>query len=463
MLSRFTVGNFCSFDKNQTLSLISGSIQNHKERLYQTNDFKLLKFAAIFGANAAGKSNFIKAMEYARVATRVGVENEYFEIRKENYFRLNPENKTKPSYFEFEICINGNIYAYGFEIIMFQKRITEEWLVKLNKSKDEIIFSRNSTNGSVYFNETYLNEENISRMKIYQEDFQYVANKTFLSEIVTNKSELYKNNERMHILKDVYNWIENLNISYPDTSITGYDCFSEENINELINAIEIFKTGISRVIPTVISKEQALDKIRPEFRKEVEEAIQRTCPKDSTESIVNAEACGFRFNINGRLIFVTFKDREPVFTEITFEHFGIKDVHFSLAEESNGTQRLLDLLSILFTQKENSVFIIDEIDQSLHPQLTRKFIENFLHYAKKKNIQLIISTHESHLLNLDMVRQDEIFFVEATPRGDSVLYPFDRFKERFDKKIEKAYLDGRYGGVPIFDSIFFPNDNVERE
>ena len=60
-----------------------------------------------------------------------------------------------------------------------------------------------------------------------------------------------------------------------------------------------------------------------------------------------------------------------------------------------------------------------------------------------------------------MVRQDEIFFVESTPTGDSVLYPFDRFKERFDKKIEKAYLDGRYGGVPVFDSIFFPNDDVE--
>ncbi|MBP3616253.1 MAG: ATP-binding protein [Alphaproteobacteria bacterium] len=109
----------------------------------------------------------------------------------------------------------------------------------------------------------------------------------------------------------------------------------------------------------------------------------------------------------------------------------------------------------------NSVFIIDEMDKSLHPQLTRRFIENFLHYAKRKDVQLIISTHESHLLDLEMVRQDEIFFVESTPTGDSVLYPFDRFKERFDKKIEKAYLDGRYGGVPIFDSIIFPNEDIE--
>lgn len=459
MLSRFTVGNFCSFDKNQTLSLIAGSIQNHKERLYSTKDFKLLKFGSIFGANAAGKSNFIHAMNYAQAAIIVGTENELFEEKKDNYFRLNPENKTKPSYFEFEICIDGEIYAYGFEIIIFQKKITEEWLIKLNKTKDDIIFSRNSITGTIYFNSNYLNPETSTRMYVYIEDFKNVTNKTFLSEIVSNKSELYKNNEKLDILRRVHEWIYTLNISYPDTPITGYDCFSDKNINDLLQAIKTFKTGISKVIPTEISKEQALDKLSPRYRKEIEDSIQRTCPPECDKDNSECKNCGFRFNSNGRLIFVTFKNREPIFTEITFEHFGIKDVHFSLAEESDGTQRLLDLLSILFTQKENSVFVIDEIDRSLHPQLTWKFVENYLHYAKNKNIQLIISTHESHLLNLELLRQDEIFFVEATPTGESLLYPFDRFKERFDKKIEKAYLDGRYGAVPLFDSLYFPPDN----
>ena len=87
MLSRFTVGNFCSFDKNQTLSLIAGSIQNHKERLYQANDLKLLKFAAIYGANAAGKSNFFKGMSFAQAAIMMGVDNDYFEDKKEDYFK----------------------------------------------------------------------------------------------------------------------------------------------------------------------------------------------------------------------------------------------------------------------------------------------------------------------------------------------------------------------------------------
>lgn len=456
MLCSFTVGNFCSFDKNQTLSLTASAIQNNKERLYQTENGKILKFASIFGANAAGKSNFIKALSYVQHAVIKGLDNDYFEINKYNYYRLNPENKEKTSFFECEICINKTVYVYGLEIITFYKKISKEYLAKRNKPKDEIIFSRNTDTGIVYFNNSYLNDETYPRMTVYQEDFQNVTNKTFLGEIVSNKNELYKNNEKLEILKLIYNWINKLNISYPDTVITGYDCFSEKNINELLSAIRIFNTGISQVIQTPISKEQALDKLSPDTRKKIEEAIQRSCPPECNEDTSKCKTCGFRMNVNGRLIFVTFNNREPIFTEITFEHFHTKNVHFSLAEESDGTQRLLDLLSILFTKNENSVFIIDEIDRSLHPQLTWKFIDNYLKYAEKKDIQLIITSHETHIMNLELLRQDEIFFAEMTPTGNSMLYPFENFKERFDKKIEKAYYEGRYGAIPLFDSLYYP-------
>ena len=106
------------------------------------------------------------------------------------------------------------------------------------------------------------------------------------------------------------------------------------------------------MITTEISREQALDKLSPNFRKEIEGAIQRGCPKDYEKKESDCESRGVRFSNNGRLIFVTFEEAEPVFREITFEHFGVQDVHFSLAEESDGTKRLLDLLSILFTKKE---------------------------------------------------------------------------------------------------------------
>lgn len=128
MLTRFSVGNFCSFNKNQTLTIISGAIQNKKERLFKTKDFKLLKFASIFGANASGESNFIKAMKYAQNIVMFGMEHPFFEEKKYSYNRLNPKSKDESSYFEFEICIDNEIYAYGFEILVFQKKYVKSGL-----------------------------------------------------------------------------------------------------------------------------------------------------------------------------------------------------------------------------------------------------------------------------------------------------------------------------------------------
>lgn len=139
---------------------------------------------------------------------------------------------------------------------------------------------------------------------------------------------------------------------------------------------------------------------------------------------------------------------------IQFEHEN-SDNLFLLSEESDGTARILDLLEILLNNS-NKVFVIDEIDRCLHPQLTRKFIEIFLEYAKGHNTQLIVTTHESRLLDLDLVRRDEIWFIEKSNCGNSKVYSLEEYNTRFDQRVDKAYLDGRYGGIPIFNKIF-PN------
>lgn len=470
MLTRFTVGNFKSFDKPQTLSLVAGQIQKNKERLFSASDMKILKFAALFGANASGKSNFIKAIEFARnVIVLPELGNPYFEDQRYSYFRLNPNNKEKSSYFEFEICIDGEIYAYGFRIILSKKQITEEWLIKLNKDKDEDIFTRNVETNRYFFNEAYLSEPLDTHMKIYLEDFKSVTDRLFLSNIVSNKNALYLNNPKLQILPRIFSWILNLHISYPNTPITGYDCFSQKNIDLLLDALSSFRTGISKVNKKDITKEQAFAGANTEFIKQTEFLIQNIVERnkaaqENKNTKVKVQE-GLRFNCNGRLVFVSADKDAVKYTEITFEHFNVKGVEFSLAEESEGTQRLLDLMSLLFNtdKNRNYIFVIDELDRSLHPQLTMHFIKTYLNLAKEENIQLIISTHESHLFNLDILRQDEIFLVEINNENASILYPFDRFKERFDKKTEKAYLDGRYGGVPIFDNIFSPLDEGNKD
>ena len=137
---------------------------------------------------------------------------------------------------------------------------------------------------------------------------------------------------------------------------------------------------------------------------------------------------------------------------LNFTH-GKENVLFSMSEESDGTIRMLDLLEILIAG-ENKTYVIDELDRCLHPSLTYKFVETYLQIAAQKNIQLIVTTHESRLLDFDLLRRDEIWFINKRTTGESDIYSLEEYNTRFDQKIDKAYLDGRYGGVPIFSTVF---------
>ena len=96
----------------------------------------------------------------------------------------------------------------------------------------------------------------------------------------------------------------------------------------------------------------------------------------------------------------------------------------------------------------------NELDRCLHPSLSYKFVETFLNLAAEKNIQLIVTTHESRLMDFDLLRRDEIWFVDKKENGESDIYSLEEYNARFDQKIDKAYLEGRYGGIPIFSTIF---------
>ena len=115
--------------------------------------------------------------------------------------------------------------------------------------------------------------------------------------------------------------------------------------------------------------------------------------------------------------------------------------------------RMLDLIEILLSN-EPKTYVIDELDRCLHPSLTYKFVKSFLQLAAKRNVQLIVTTHESRLMDFDLLRRDEIWFVNKRENGTSDIYSLEEYNTRFDQKVDKAYLDGRYGGVPIFNTVF---------
>ena len=139
---------------------------------------------------------------------------------------------------------------------------------------------------------------------------------------------------------------------------------------------------------------------------------------------------------------------------LQFEHKNLDaGIHFKISEESDGTARLFELVEILLSKKDKT-YIVDELDRCLHPTLTYKFIEKFFEYTQNKKIQLIVTTHESRLMDFKLLRRDEIWFVDKDISGNSNIYSLEEYNTRFDQKVDKAYLEGRYGGVPLFTTLF---------
>jgi AAA15 family ATPase/GTPase len=136
------------------------------------------------------------------------------------------------------------------------------------------------------------------------------------------------------------------------------------------------------------------------------------------------------------------------------EHERGKNIPLELAEESDGTRRLLNLIPALHHLRSGSaVYFIDEIDRSLHPILVRQFLEFFLKSCEGGERQIIVTTHESNLLDLELLRRDEIWFAEKDQSAATHLYSLSDFKVRKDLEIRKHYLQGRFGAVPFLGNL----------
>lgn len=463
MLIRFNVRNFLSFaeredGRTEEFSMIAGKVRSKKEHLYDDGKIKLLKFAAVYGANAAGKSNLVKAMNYMKIITIAGLPDGHTN----KYCKADPSNKDKASYFEIEILFNKKYYSYGFEVIFSQSKFVSEWLVELHADNTEkIIFTRDIKNGSYELGRDLSQKGLLEKMNVYAGDVSNDDSVLFLSLMNQNKKNLYHEFEKAAPLRDVFMWIKgSLDINYPDRPISNYSYLAQmNNVEEVCRLISAFGTGITdfKMVDVPIDKimESIPDAYKKRILSDIEQIVvelKKNTKKDSAALIMRSNTFFFTIKVH--------KNEEVSCQTIEFSH-GRKDALFQLSEESDGTVRLLDLLEILMAG-ENKTYVIDELDRCLHPSLTYKFVETFLKMAKEKNIQLIVTTHESRLMDFDLLRRDEIWFVNKKEDGKSDIYSLDEYNARFDQKIDKAYLEGRYGGIPIFTTVF-PISEVSRE
>lgn len=434
MLIRFTVSNFLSFDKEAEFNMIAGSFKTHKHHVYDTGKINVLKAAAIYGPNGAGKSNLIKAIEFMQALVIEGKTNKSINEEK---FKLNPANEQLPSTFEIEFSTRNKIYVYGISVD--KNIIVEEWLYEsLVTSDAKLIFERmygKDKKNKILIAQKYRKTKKAQLLIELMEENLLKTNELFLG-----KTDSLKIDE----LSNVRNWLkEELIIIHPKSkfqnllpAITSSDAF-KSFANELL---ETFDTGVSELGVGTLDIDHFFGEDEEDLKKEIILELEQ---KESSIVILNT---------NMGDVLIAKEDNKYVVKSLAALHKDNNgnNVPFSIESESDGTQRLLDFIPA-FHQilRYETTFIIDEIDQSLHPTLLQALVKKIMLDDQTKG-QFIFSTHESNLLDLDIFRQDEIWFVEKEKTtGSTQLYSLSEFKPRHDLNIKKGYLKGRFGAIPF--------------
>ena len=444
MLIRFKVKNYLSFNQETEVLLTPGKVRKHKEHILKSEKrtgIDILKHGIFYGANASGKSNLVKAIALAKkmiVAKHKPEKN--IPIKP---FKLVENYQKHKSQFEFEIKYEDNYYAYGFNLK--RNKIFEEWLYSINKNRDKKLYERKTDkdgNVEVDLDGLKLKGKEKDRVKFIGSDTR--ENQLFLNAINERNIQNIKGVEPIiHVL----NWFKSvLVVINPDSKykLTEINLKRDKNFLEAYNMfLKQFDTGIDRIYCKEVKINGDLDKI--DIPGEVIEDIYNNLDRGSFATISGPN--------NERCVIQKTKNQEKKVLKIYTEHNIIDTdgfVEFDVREESDGTNRMLDIIPILLQSKlSNKVFVVDELDRSLHPALTHKLIEIFSELTKDSASQLLATTHDTALLDLNLLRRDEIWFIEKAPDGDSDIYSLEEFKPRHDKDVEKGYLFGRYGAIPF--------------
>lgn len=476
MLSRFYCSNFKSFNETVEFSLVPGTEKRHKSQVLEiTPSQKLLKNTIVYGANSSGKSNLVKAIDFSQDLILNGI-NPVIDYSTE-YHRNILSNAQKTSTFQYEIVIGKTTYLYGFDILLTEKKIESEWLYEYKKNEYLPIFLR--INNERKFDCPGLNiknDETKNKINVYFEDI-LDDNENLIIKVISKKN--LEIQQELKVLTDIFNWFKNIQIVYPDTIVTDFfkvfsknsKAQSTHNTN-IVRLLEFFDTGIKNY-ELINSSLYEIEKNLPSsVYQNFKNGFIKAVMGENESGKVREKLTGVKSTINSkRNIFeVSFdckgKNNQPFdfdndveVKKLVFTHSHTTDddgkVYYTFNEESDGTKRLIELLDVILNDDNEKIIIIDEIDRSLHPMLTRKFLELYDSFTNNKNKQLIVTTHESTLLDQDLVRRDSIWFVERNNKNASELLSLDSFKERYDKKLEKAYFEGRYGGIPVFKEFLF--------
>lgn len=429
MLVSFSVANFRSFGDEVTLKMVaSNKLTNHpSHRVALANTgHDVLRSAVIYGANAAGKSNLVKAMQLAQTLICAGDAKPSISP-----FRFRRTVETEPSSFEFQFLADGIVYTYGFDVR--DNTFSAEWLSAGKTGDDSPVFDRGERGLVVVHG---------SGARIL--DRNSVDTLTALASLPLRKDQLLLNRASAlpetalgTSLGSIINWFSNSLVVLPANSRSP-DLFKRlyEDIRFrkfCARFLDNIGTGVGNLDFVVTSREA--NEIERNYVSRYPQRMPRHWSgADDTEVVPSPDNPGV---LEIRKLFAQHRVSPRMYS-------------LPFAEESDGTRAILNLMPILAGKADDShVFVIDELDRSLHPLICWEFIRFFSESCPGAHRQLIVTTHEAHLLNQDLLRRDEYWFAEKDRYQQTKLISLNKFKIRQDLKVEKGYLAGRFGAIPV--------------
>lgn len=443
MLIRFTVENFLSFNKRCDFSMIASPEERHPHHVIREDNNEsigVLRTSIIYGANAAGKSNLIKAMSFAQDMIVEGVDKNKNILIKN--FKLDKSCYNKPSRFEFEFKHNNKQYAYGFSLD--ESKIHDEWLYEIGLTLEKPIFERENNEIKFNFHHSLLShitDEERNRLNYEAESTR--KNLLFL----TNCKE-----RNIEYFEGIYNWFDDvLKILFPHSQPFYISLLISTKSKLFTDILKSFDFDIKHIDFNESKLEDS-----EEIPKEIREKIKEVFP--FVNNIEDKKRHGiFLPSLN---LIITQDEKSNDLNLLTLRTIRYDSdeqaISFDIAEESDGTQRIIDLIPMLIQLKRgSSVFVIDEIERSLHSLLIKSIFEFFLSSKDmsesiyNSDSQLIATTHNVYLLDIkNLFRQDEIWFIEKDKTGQSIAYSLANTDVN-GLDLVKGYFNGRFGAIPF--------------
>jgi uncharacterized protein len=429
MLIEFSVENYRSIQERQTLSMVASEdktmLDTNSFIMPNTDQLRLITSAVIYGPNASGKSNFLRAIQtLKRLVINSATKMQVGEKLPIEPFRLNSQSVKNTTSFEVIFIHQGTRYEYG--VSLNRERVYEEWLIAYPNEHPQNWFSRQYIPDNPKFetDEGYkwsfgkgLKGEKLRIKKFVR------SNSLFLSHAAQNNHPQ---------LTEIFEWFQDeiniLNSSSHAMEFTlsifdEHDTF-QERVAKLLREADIGISGIKieqKPIP------EGLSSFIKQFIKQEIEQLDREIIDDIQKVDV--------------ITLHKMSDSD-------------KEIEFDMNDESDGTQRLFEIAGLwLYVLEYGEVLLVDELDRSLHPVLSKALLKMFNDpQINKNNAQLIFTTHDTILLDAEMLRRDQVWFTEKD-KSMTKLYSLLDFRPREDESLQKGYLRGRYGGIPFINGL----------